>query len=323
MSTIQLHPRLVALKRLLESGQYLLARNLALDLASDRPNHFTQSILELITNGRHLAAHSKIHTSLWLLLCEDFSFNEMAAGEKWFVNGIECAWCPPGSFFMGSPQDEEGRKSDEARHLVTLTNGFWISDHPVTRAEYFSTKDYRYSKIDNPDYPVTDITWHDAVRYCCTLTNQQHESDSLPLNMFWRLPTEAEWEYAARAGTEAAVYQTPLDDIAWHEGNMDGSIKPVKMKVPNSWKIYDMIGNVWEWCSDWYGPYESNFITDPKGPENGDLKVTRGVSWEDWSNLNYEPGYRAAARDGSEPNYKGEMTGFRPVLTYCQTQLNN
>lgn len=310
MSAIQLHPRLVALKHLLQSGQYILARELASHLATDHPNQLTDSILELITNGRHLAAHSKIDTSLWVLLHKEFSFNEMAPGEKWFVDGIECAWCPAGSFFMGSPQDEEERKSDETRHLVTLTKGFWIYDHPVTRAEYFNT----IFDIDNPDYPVTDITWHDAVHYCRTLTDGQHERETLPLNMFWRLPTEAEWEYAARAGTEAAVYQTPLDDIAWHEGNMDSSIKPVKMKVPNSWKIYDMIGNVWEWCSDWYGPYISGSIIDPKGPENGELKVNRGGSCNNWSNLNCETGYRAAARDGNEPDFKGDMIGFRPVL---------
>lgn len=337
--------RILALKNLIQSGDYELARELAAKLdsyiaeprirnlmVSESFNFYAydsklRSLLKMVIEGKYIAAHSKIQTSLWFFEILDRKLIEQGGekgGQKLNLNGLECTWCPSGSFLMGSPDDETNRSPDETLHRVTLTNGFWMLDHPVTRSEFLTVGGMKPGTfdIDSPDLPITEMSWQDAVSFCEALTHEHREHGVLPCQMQWRLPTEAEWEYAARCGGDWDNHNRPLDSIAWYEDNMDGAIKPVKQKEPNSWGIYDMIGNVWEWCSDWYGPYPSTPVTNPGGPETGEFKVNRGGSYEDWSNLNGSPGYRATARDGNEITWKSDGLGFRPVLV-CSEQKSS
>ena len=126
----------------------------------------------------------------------------------------------------------------------------------------------------------------------------------------WRLPTEAEWEYATRAGTTGARYGN-VDDIAWHSGNSGKKAHPVQQKKANAWGLYDMLGNVWEWVYDWYGAYPIGSSVDPVGPGTGSKRGVRGGSWEEYIRL-----CRAAVRGSDSPSYRHYARGFRPARSY-------
>ena len=213
---------------------------------------------------------------------------------------------------MGSLPNEEGRDPGEIQHPVTLTQGFWLSDHEVTQAEYEAVMG------SNPSYfkgdlnrPVGSVSWDDAVAYCKKLTERERVAARITAQQAYRLPTEAEWEYAARAGTTGARYGE-LDAIAWHTGNSGNQTHPVKQKAANAWGLHDMLGNVWEWCSDWYGDYPSGSVTDQMGPSSGSYtyRVLRGGSWN-----NNAGNARSASRDRSGPDNPNYNRGFRPVLS--------
>jgi len=241
-------------------------------------------------------------------------------------------WIPPGTFQMGSTAaTDPDRNDDEIPHTVTLTQGFWLLDHEVTQQEYRAIKGYNPSGF--PDQPlivnrygllrpVEMVTWHDAVDFCNKLTEKDRKEGRIAPNQEYRLPSEAEWEYACRAGTSGAVYvdykdpNKELDAIAWWDGNVyknwlnEGSTGPVKQKLPNAFGLYDMIGNVWEWCSDWYGDYPSGDVTDPKGSSWGPNRVIRGGS------CYYDARYaRSACRVRNDPGDWYSDTGFRPALS--------
>lgn len=220
------------------------------------------------------------------------------------------AWIAPGSFLMGSPLSEEGRDGGEAQHMVTLTQGFWLSDHEVTQEEYEAVMGGNPSHFKGePSRPVEMVTWHDAVMYCEMLTEREREAGRLPPGYLYRLPTEAEWEYSARAGTTGARHGE-LDAIAWWDGNSGDETHPVKQKAANAWGLYDMMGNVWEWCSDWYGEYPTAGVTDPNGPSMGSIRVFRGSSWSNEGKV-----ARSAFRNGLDPGGRGYNLGFRPALS--------
>jgi len=219
-------------------------------------------------------------------------------------------WIPPGTFVMGSPSSEGGRDADEVQHTVTLTQGFWMSDHEVTQGEYQAVMG------NNPSYfkgdlnrPVEQVSWDDAVLYCQKLTERERAGGQITAQQAYRLPTEAEWEYAARAGTTGARYGE-LDTIAWWYGNAGNQTHPVKQKAANGWGLHDMIGNVWDWCSDWYGEYPTGSVTDPRGPSSGSVRVARGGSWFDGAG-----GARSAYRGRSDPGSRYGSLGFRPALS--------
>jgi formylglycine-generating enzyme required for sulfatase activity len=170
--------------------------------------------------------------------------------------------------------------------------------------------------------PVEQVSWDDAVDFCNKLTEKDRKEGRIAPNQEYRLPSEAEWEYACRAGTSGAVYvdykdrNKGLDAIAWWDGNVgknwlgNGETGPVKQHLPNAFGLYDMIGNVAEWCFDWYGDYPSGDVTDPKGWSSGSLRVDRGGSWS------FVAGYaRSASRDRSVPGNRYYSVGFRPALS--------
>jgi len=219
-------------------------------------------------------------------------------------------WISPGTFVMGSPSSEEGRVSDEVQHTVTLTQGFWLSDHEVTQSEYQAVMG------NNPSYfkgdlnrPVETVSWDEAVLYCQKLTERERAAGRITAQQAYRLPTEAEWEYAARAGTTGARYGG-LDTIAWWNGNAGNQTHPVKQKAPNAWGLYDMLGNVWEWCSGRYGDYPTGSVTDPTGSPSGSLRVHRGGGWDGDARH-----ARSADRSRLDPGYRYYDLGFRPALS--------
>ena len=218
-------------------------------------------------------------------------------------------WIAPGTFLMGSPVSEDGRDSSEVIHTVTLTQGFWMSDHETTQGEYQLVMGSNPSYRKGESLPVEQVSWDDAVAYCRKLTEREQAAGRITSQQAYRLPTEAEWEYAARAGTAGARYGE-LDAIAWHERNSESKTHPVKQKTANAWGLYDMMGNVWEWCGDWDGNYPNGSVTDPMGPSSGSYRVRRGGCWGDYARF-----ARSAFRNSVLPGRQYSSLGFRPVLS--------
>lgn len=219
-------------------------------------------------------------------------------------------WIPPGTFVMGSPVTEPRRFPEEVQHPVTLTEGFWLSDHEVTQGEYEAVMGSNPSNMKgDPNRPVERVIWDEAVLYCQKLTERERGAGRITAQQAYRLPTEAEWEYAARAGTIGARHGE-LDAIAWYDGNSVGTTHAVKGKQANAWGLHDMLGNVWEWCSDLYGPYPRGAVTDPTGPSEGFLRMCRGGAWnhDAW-------GTRSASRGKGDPGFRYNNVGFRPALS--------
>ncbi len=222
---------------------------------------------------------------------------------------IPGTWVKPGTYLMGSPDSEEDLSRGESSHQVTLTKQFFLSEAPCTQAQWEAVMGTNPSDFKGADRPVEMVSWDEAVDFCWRLTEQQRKQGALLEGWAWRLPTEAEWEYAARAGTTGPRHGE-LDAIAWHAGNFGVGTHPVKQKAPNAWGLYDMIGNVWEWCSDWYGGYPTGAVIDPKGPSSGSTRASRGGSWcLDGGRC------RSAYRLGFDPSARGISLGFRPVLS--------
>jgi len=218
-------------------------------------------------------------------------------------DGQSYVWIPSGTFQIGcSPRDMECQGSEMGEHPVTvkITHGFWLGQTEVTEAAY-EKMGHKLFPFKGGRYPVEGVNWYEAREYCEATGG--------------RLPTEAEWEYAARAGNSEPRYG-PLDAIAWYSGNSDGQAQPVRQKQPNSWGLSDMLGNMKEWVTDWY---EKNYYrtlpslaTDPKGPPNGTQRVLRGGYWDDRSG-----DVRVSSRDFSIPSNRSAGYGFR-----CARDLN-
>jgi formylglycine-generating enzyme required for sulfatase activity len=221
---------------------------------------------------------------------------------------LEMVWCPPGNFIMGSPPDEFGRSDYETQHRVTLTQGFWIGQYEVTQAQWMAVMmgiNPSYGKNAGTNAPVEHVSWDDCQGFVRKMNTCVSRGG-------YRLPTEAEWEYACRAGT-TGPYAGNLDDMAWYGLNSDSTIHPVGQKKPNAWGLYDMHGNVFEWCQDWYGEWygksncncESGSVTDPSPPGSRPTRVIRGGCWV-ISNASYcRSAYRGASFHGRRSNSLG------------------
>ena len=222
--------------------------------------------------------------------------------------GMDFVWCPPGTFEMGSPDSEEGRGAYEKLHTVTLTKGFWLARYPMTQL------DWRLEMITNPSdsggaplddrCPVNCVPWDDVLSFI-------EGWNSLDWPYEYRLPTEAEWEYACRAGTTGPRYGD-LDQIAWYADSGTNKMpQPVGLKQPNAFGLYDMLGNVCEWCQDWFDEYPDSPVTDPTGPTGGYLRVLRGGA-----SFSSADECRAAARITQLPDEDSwRYGGIRLVVT--------
>jgi formylglycine-generating enzyme required for sulfatase activity len=212
-------------------------------------------------------------------------------------------WVPAGEFLMGSPAKEKGRDVDEGpQHPVRITRGFWLFDTPCTQALWQAEMGNNLSGFPFPTHPAEQVSWGDCQEFAGRL-NGMVEGSSLSL------PSEAQWEYACRAGTQGARYLEDLDAIAWHLKNSRGQTHPVGERAPNAWGLYDMLGNVWEWCEDGYNPgfYAKSPREDPLAlPDASTPRVIRGGSWRHnaWS-------VRAAYRLPNEPSGRSNLLGFR------------
>jgi formylglycine-generating enzyme required for sulfatase activity/tRNA A-37 threonylcarbamoyl transferase component Bud32 len=219
---------------------------------------------------------------------------------------------PSGTFTMGSPPDEAGRDHDETQHAVTFTKSLWLADSECTQAMWMAVMGSNPSQFrGDPQRPVEQVSWQDSVDFCAALSRRG--------DLTARLPTESEWEYAARAGGAGSADAAGLAATAWYSGNADGSTHAVRGKHANPWGFYDLLGNVGEWCDDWYGTYPGPAM-DPVGsapPPAADprhalppRKCLRGGSW-----LDGPQGCRAAARAADTPDFSLRSIGFRFAIT--------
>jgi formylglycine-generating enzyme required for sulfatase activity len=224
---------------------------------------------------------------------------------------------PPGTFRLGSSTNELDRGDKEGPQMaVTISHGFWMGQYPVVQGEYqevIGTNPSRFTGDTNR--PVEQVTWLEAVEYCGKITARQRAAGLIPADCVYRLPTEAEWEYACRAWTSTRFSHgddpgyTDLTSYAWDWANSYGTTQPVGQLLPNPWGLYDMHGNVSQWCQDWYGEYPGGMTLDPQGPAIGANRVVRGGAWD------YLPQCcRSAARLSSAPEAASYDVGFRVVL---------
>ena len=210
-------------------------------------------------------------------------------------------WIKPGTFLMGSPDsDKEARDWEKPQHQVTLTNGFWIGQTPCTQELWQAVMGSNPSHFKGSKRPVEQVSWNDVQDFFRLVSLKNPGLDM-------KLPTEAQWEYACRAGSTEPRYG-PLEHVAWYDDNSEAETKDVGNKVPNAWGLYDMLGSVWEWCHDWAGTYDSEHAYDPIGAAEGTDRVVRGGSWFDSAEY-----VRAADRHLIEPASRYALFGFRVV----------
>jgi len=224
---------------------------------------------------------------------------------------------PPGTFRMGSPSNEMDRIAFEGPQTdVIISRGFWMGKYEVTQGEYLAVVG------NNPSYftgdtnrPVEYMSWFDATNYCGLLAQQERAAGRIPTNSVYRLPTEAEWEYACRGWTSDRRFSygddpgyTNLTNYAWYLDNSGGTTHPVGQKLPNPWGLCDMSGNVWEVCQDWFkSQLPGGIVVDPQGSGTGSYRVFRGGCYANW-----DSGCRSANRTFGQPGAR--TVGFRAVL---------
>jgi formylglycine-generating enzyme required for sulfatase activity len=232
------------------------------------------------------------------------SIAQQSANRDSLINSMEIEFVsiPAGRFMMGCSQGDEQCYADEKpQYEVQITRSFQLGKYEVTQGQWAKVMGSNPSKFKGEDrLPVEEVSWNDVQRFIAKL-------NALNDGYRYRLPTEAEWEYAARGGT-TGVYYGNLDAIGWYEENSGSKTHPVGQKQPNGFGLYDMLGNVWEWCSDGYDKsyYGSSPGSDPKGPDSAQGRVLRGGSWDDISS-----NARASSRVGVVPFVRGNAIGFR------------
>ena len=223
---------------------------------------------------------------------------------------MDMLWVKPGSFEMGSPSSEKDRLDAETPHEVTLTDGYWLGKHEVTQAQWERVMGSNPSRYKGGGKPVEDVSWTDVTSFCDKLTALERKAGRLPAGMTYQLPTEAQWEYACRAGTRTKF--SFGDSLTAKDANFDesvGATTDVGKYPANGWGFHDMHGNVWEWCQDWYGDYPRGAVRDPVGPAVGSTRVRRGGSWNSTAIH-----ARSANRSRVVPAAGGFSLGFRLSL---------
>ena len=234
---------------------------------------------------------------------------------------MKLALIPAGKFTMGSPAGEKDRFKEEGpQHEVTISKPFYMGVYTVTQAQWQAvmgtTVSQQRDKVnkdlellgDGEDHPMCYVNWNEAAQFCTALSKKTGKTV--------RLPTEAQWEYACRAGSKTRFSYgddddyAKLGDYAWYVKNRDGKNHPVGQKKPNDWGLYDMYGNVWQWCADWFASYTNASTTDPAGPASGSWRVLRGCGSAS------DPRYCRSAYRSACPPVPADFTalGFRVIV---------
>lgn len=260
---------------------------------------------------------------------QEFSPEEFQGTEKGevrsysSVSDLKLCWIPPGTFQLGSPATEQGREDHEFQEEVTFQRGFWMAQTETTQSQWTAVIDSLPKAMigqepTGPLFPVFNVTWHEATEYCERLTNRERAAGRIGEGMSFVLPTEKQWEYAYRSGSTTAFYWgNSGDDLgahAWFMGNTEDVGEPyahrVAQKIPNKWNLYDMAGNVLEWCSDPLCDRRHLFPVEDL-PETLLCKNTKGMSFA------YRPPrfFRAAMRNGFPPDGYTNDLGFRIILS--------
>ena len=221
------------------------------------------------------------------------------------VSNIEMVFVEGGTFLMGCTAEPCFYHHALPVQQVTLS-GYYIGKYQVTQMQWIAVMGSNPSIHKGDNLPVHNVNWNDAQEFISKLNTATGKR--------YRLPTEAEWEYAARGGSKSKGFQysgsNNINDVAWYNDNSGGNTKPVGTKAPNELGIYDMSGNVWEWCSDWFGAYTANAKTNPTGPSTGTYRVLRGGCWKH----SFAAECRVAYRSITNPYDRGDYLGFRLVL---------
>jgi formylglycine-generating enzyme required for sulfatase activity len=234
------------------------------------------------------------------------------AADKTYTNsiGMEFVLIPAGSFVMGADKNfDDAGDNETPQHRVSISKPFYLGKFEVTQAQWTAVMGNNPSNFKGRSNPVEMVSWNDVQAFISLLNKREGHSR-------YRLPTEAEWEYSARAGTTGAYSfgddADSLGGYAWYDDNSGNKTHPVGQKAPNPWGLYDMHGNVWEWVQDWYGDryYSSSPGSDPKGPSSGSNRVKRGGCWG-----HYARSCRSAYRDDSAPDVRYINLGFRLALS--------
>jgi formylglycine-generating enzyme required for sulfatase activity len=222
--------------------------------------------------------------------------------------GMKLAFIPAGEFLMGSPESDSDAYFDEKpQHTVRITKPFYLGVTEVTQEQYERMMGMNPSYLKGAQLPVEQVSWTDAVEFCRKLSALAAEGSA---GRVYRLPTEAEWEYACRAGSKTKWSfgddESSLGDYGWYRSNSDSKTHSVGTKKPNAWGLHDMHGNVWEWCSDWFGNHASTTVSDPTGRATGSARVFRGGGWDD-----YVGDCQSTDRSRRAPGDRSYDLGFR------------
>jgi formylglycine-generating enzyme required for sulfatase activity len=273
---------------------------------------------EIISKNTSLAPLSTGLASRGLQIARQFA--ERSHQEFSNSIGMKLVLIPKGTFMMGSPIEEEERWEVEVLHEVTISQNYYLGMTQVTQGQYEKVmgenpshfQGNRVEGRDSSEFPVEQVSWEDAVEFSQKLSSLPEEKAA---GRVYRLPTEVEWEYACRAGSNTAYCfgndEELLSDYAWFIDNSGYQTHPVSEKNPNAWGLYDMHGNVWEWCSDWYCDYPKGTIIDPASPKEGSNRVFRGGCWS------FEAAScRSALRPGGDPSDRGSNLGFRVAMNF-------
>ena len=250
----------------------------------------------------------------------DVAIENLSESEKDFCVRMakEMVRVPAGEFMMGAmDDDEEAYDSEKPRHKVTLTRDFLIGKYAVTQALWDSVMGSNPSDFKGANRPVECVSWFHVVSFCNKLSEREGLEPAYTINgndvtcnwnaKGYRLPTEAEWEYSARSGQRFKYAgSNNVDEVAWYNGNSGYETHPVGQKKPNGFGLYDMSGNVFEWCWDRFGDYSSGSQTDPTGPDSGPRRVNRGGGWRNGARF-----ARVSYRNGSDPANRRSVLGFR------------
>jgi len=248
----------------------------------------------------------------WYKVGENISESVTSVDQTYISNslGMTFRLIPAGSFEMGSPVDEPGRITDETQYTVTISDSFYIQTTEVTQGQWEKVMGSNPSNFSTCGHncPVEYISWDEAQSFISNLNSMGEGT--------YALPTEAQWEYASRAGSNKAfangdISNTTTTDpnleiIGWYNSNSNSSTRSVAQKQPNAWGLFDMHGNVWELCQDWYGEYPATSATDPTGPSSGSYYIKRGGAWN-----NQPHDCRSAEREGHSPGFRSNYTGLR------------